>query len=73
MTLADEQHESQKQYIAAQLAFVALSYQNAAEQVANLAENTAQALKRLLSAADDLGFGVEFRVKCRNLNVELPL
>ena len=60
-----------KRYVAAQLAYLALDHQRAAEECPNLAENTASAIHNLHDAAVVLGLRDEFEVSCSLLGVKL--
>lgn len=58
-------------YVAAQLAYVAFQHHQAAEELPNLAANTADAIRKLHEAATVLGFGPAFEASCSLLDVGL--
>ena len=58
-----------KRYVAAQLAYLALDHQQAAEECPNLAENTESAIRNLHDAAVVLGLKDEFEVSWLMLDI----
>ncbi|MCP4538833.1 MAG: hypothetical protein GY832_16995 [Chloroflexi bacterium] len=62
-----------KRYVAAQLAYLALDHQRAAEECPNLAENTESAIRNLRDAAVVLGLQDEFEMSCVFLGATVPV
>ncbi len=69
----DDRTAGATRYVAAQLAYVALQHEQAAEELPNLTANAAEAIRNLYDAATALGFRAEFEAACARLEVQLEV